>query len=187
MWAEKDEQKREILTDEIIKTELKEYKKEKIIEVITRSLDFLVIIGLLIISFYQPLEWLLIAAYILLPIALIAKGYQIAREAIILGNLIANKSNFTVKKQNVARTEDKSYSTHRPYMQIIRMYFYFSGYDRYKYPDGDHKADKSLYKRCANGFNFLNSYDQFYLVVVGKKIALLYNAKFFEYTILEKP
>ncbi len=181
MWAEKDKQKREILTDEIIKCELKEYKKEKIIEVTVRILDFLIIIGLFILSFYQPLELLSIAVYIILPIFLIIKVFQIAKEAKILANLIANKSKFTVIKQNVARTEDKSYNTHRPYMRIIRMYFYFSGYDRYKYPDGGYKADKSLYKRCANGFEYLSSYDKFYLVVVGKKIALLYNAKFFEY------
>lgn len=179
MWTENNEQRIEILTNKVIKMELRKLCKSKVILTITKTLVF--ICFLFVLFFYFKLTCKPIITYIVFGVSLVILCTILIYDIVSLTKMIINKNNFTVVKEKLISTEDKSFS---PLYGKIRPIFYlkFSGYDRYGIPDENYKWSKLFYMNHNGVLNSSTLGDEFYLVIVDNKIQLVYNCKMFAYT-----
>ncbi len=168
--------KKELLTDKIIKKELNKRCHQKALELMHKSIMLVlaVVVSVFLIKNGFPIG----LKGVLLALAIIPLLGVVIYDAVNLTKLLKGKSKYTVIKETLIRTEKKHYISNRAFNT---RFFHFAGFAKHPITDDAYKWSKMHNMTSVYFFEHAAAGDEFYLVVVNKKIQLVYHCKYFDY------
>ncbi len=180
MWTEKNEKKKEILTQNIIRKELRTSCLKGYIAAAIMLPLFMIFLFLLYLELKLlnvKLFWICLFWGIPFAVICFAFIYDIFR--LTQTWILIKKNHYAIARKKLISAEEKTHYA-RGRGIYYTYHLNFSGYDTYAIPSENYKWSNLLCMNDKDLFNHSISGDEYYLIIVNNKIKLVYPCKLFD-------